>query len=73
MDNIQTYRIDTGFKINGLSFLLWNPTYKSSDISVITQNITLENFKYLIFNNINSILDRIEVIDSSNVVKIADF
>jgi hypothetical protein len=73
VDNIQTYRIDTGFKINGLSFLLWNPTYKSSDISVITQNITLENFKYLIFNNINSILDRIEVIDSSNVVKIADF
>jgi hypothetical protein len=52
---------------------MWNPTYPDTDISVFTQNITIENFKFPIFNNIDNILNRIEIVEKTNAIKIADF
>ena len=43
VDNIQTYRSDINLSINGLSFVIWNPTYSGTDIYTFTQNTKLEN------------------------------
>ena len=73
VDNIQTYRSDINLSINGLSFVIWNPTYSGTDIYTFTQNTKLENFKFPIFFNIENIMNRIEVVDKSSTIKIADF
>jgi hypothetical protein len=73
VDNIKTYRSDIDLTIDGLSFVIWNPTYPETDVNVFTQNITLENFKFALFNNIENILDRIEIVEKTNAIKIADF
>lgn len=73
VQNIQTSRADIGIQIEGISFLIWNPIYPDNDINIYTQNIIIENFKFPIFNNINNILDRIEVVERTNAIKIADF
>jgi hypothetical protein len=73
VDSIQTYRSDINLTIDGLSFVVWNPTYPETDVNVFTQNLTIENFKFPIFNNIENILDRIEIVEKSNSIKIADF
>jgi len=73
VQNIQTRRADIGIQIEGISFLIWNPIYPESDINIYTQNIIIENFKFPIFNNINNILNRIEIVERTNAIKIADF
>lgn len=73
VQNIQTRREDINIQIEGISFLIWNPIYPESDINIYTQNIIIENFKFPIFNNINNILDRIEIVERTNAIKIADF
>lgn len=73
VDNIQTYREDVDVVIDGLSFLVWNPIYPNNDINVYSQNVTLENIKYPIFNNLENIVDRVEIVEKTNSIKIADF
>ena len=73
VDNIKSYRSDINLTADGLSFVIWNPTYPDTDISVFTQNITIDNFKFPIFNNIDNILNRIEIVEKTNAIKIADF
>ena len=73
VDNVQTHRADVDINIEGISFLIWNPVYPDKDINVYTQNLIIENFKYPIFNNLNFILDRIEVVEKTGVIKIAEF
>lgn len=73
VDSIKSYRSDINLTSDGLSFVLWNPTYPDTDISVFTQNVTIDNFKFPIFNNINNILNRIEIVEKTNAIKIADF
>lgn len=73
VQNIQTSRADIGIQIEGISFLIWNPTYPDKDVNIYTQNVIIENFKFPIFNNISNILDRIEVVERTNAIKIADF
>lgn len=73
VSNIQTYRADVNISIEGISMLIWNPIYPDGDINVYTQNITIENFKYPIFNELNDILNRIEIVEKSGVIKIAEF
>ena len=73
VQNIQTQRRDANITIEGISFLIWNPIYPDKDVQIYTQNINIENFKFPIFNNINSILNRIEIVEGFNAVKIADF
>lgn len=73
VDNVQTHRADVDITIEGISLLIWNPVYPDKDINVYTQNLVIDNFKYPIFNNLSSILDRIEIVEKTGVIKIADF
>jgi hypothetical protein len=71
--NIQTYRYDTDTSIKGISVLMWNNLYPYQDATVHTQNINLEYFQYPVFNNIENITSRIEVVDVNGSVKPVDF
>jgi hypothetical protein len=71
--SIQTYREDTKSGVDEISFLVWNSKYPTDDINVYTQSIHLDYFQFPIFNNIENLAQRIEIIDISNSVKVPEF
>jgi hypothetical protein len=73
VDKIQTYRSDTKTYIDGISLLIWNDAYPTLDIDTYTQNYQLKNFQYPIFNNIENLISRINVIEPSGVIQVTDF
>jgi hypothetical protein len=73
VENVETYRSDTDTSVNGISILLWNNLYPDQDTAVYTQNITLGYFQYPVFNDIENITSRIEVIEQSGSIKAVDF
>lgn len=73
VENVETYRSDTDTSVNGISILLWNDLYPSQDTAVYTQNVTLGYFQYPVFNNINDIASRIEVVEQTGSIKATDF
>ena len=73
VQNVETYRSDTDTAVNGISLVFWNDLYPTQDIAVHTQNITLGYFQYPVFNNINDITSRIQVIEQSGSIKSVDF
>ena len=52
--------IDTGVEIEGISLILWNPSYSETDIMTTSQNIILPYFKAVYLNSIDSIINRIK-------------
>lgn len=73
VENVETYRSDTNTSANGISILMWNDLYPYQDTKVYSQNLTLEYFQYPIFNNINDITSRIEVVEQSGFIKAVEF
>jgi len=73
VERVQTYRSDIDTYLEGISFIFWNSTYPEADAKVFSQNIQLENFKYPIFNNIQNLFSRIEIVEKNMFIKAADF
>jgi len=73
VENVDTYRYDTNTSVNGISILLWNDLYPNQDSKVYAQNVTLGFYQYPVFNNINDIGSRIEVVEPSGYIKAVDF
>jgi hypothetical protein len=73
VNKIQTYSSDTNTTIDGLSLLIWNDAYPTLDVNTYTQNYQLQEFQYPIFNNIENLISRINVIEPSGVIQITDF
>lgn len=71
---VYTQRLDTGELVEGISLLVWNPSYPTNDITTTTKNFTLKAFQALYFYDIESIVDRItvdaDVSQSTSVVNI---
>lgn len=73
IERIQTYRTDNNLIIEGLSFIFWNSVYPESDSTVNSQNIQLQNFQYPIFNDIDNLFSRIDIVEKTGSIKAADF
>jgi len=73
VQSIQTYRSDTNTSVNGVSFLVWNELYPTQDVSVHSQNVTLQYFQYPVFNNIDNLASRIQVIQPTHTINPVDF
>lgn len=73
VENVDTYRYDTNTFVNGISILLWNDLYPNQDSTVYTQNVTLGFYQYPVFNDINNIGSRIEIVEPSGYIKAVDF
>jgi hypothetical protein len=57
--DVKTYNTITKEYTDGISLLAWNYFYPNNDKKVYNQNVTLENFKFPVFNNIDNIQDSI--------------
>lgn len=73
VSRIRTHRKDTDTYINGLSLLVWNDAYPKLDIDTHTQNYELQSFQYPVFNNVENLISKINVIEPSGVIQITDF
>jgi hypothetical protein len=62
--NIKTFNSFENTYFNGISFITWNPVFDGVDESLINQTSTLPFFKFPYFYRPNSIINRIEVVDS---------
>jgi hypothetical protein len=60
VDTFFTTRLDTpDIKIEGLSLFVWNPIYPDNDKTFTINNINLQNFEYVYFNNLDSLANKI--------------
>jgi hypothetical protein len=59
---IETVRSDTGYSVNKLNFIYWNPYYEDVDISSISQNLTLSFFKFPYYYELTNLINSIEVL-----------
>lgn len=73
VQRVQTYRSDIDTYVEGISLLFWNNVYPENDSNVYSQNVTLENFKYPIFNNVSNITSRITIKEVTGSIKASDF
>jgi hypothetical protein len=73
VDRIQTYRSDTDTYVDGLSFLVWNQSYPTLDVSVHGYNFELQHFQYARFNNITNLINKIKVIEPTGIIQITDY
>ena len=61
VNSVYTQRLDTGEIIQGVSLVVWNPSYPSNDITITAKNYQLEDFQALYFSDINDFSNRIIV------------
>ena len=61
VSSIYTQRLDTGVILQGLSLVIWNPSYPDNDISITNKSYQLSDFQALYFNDITDFSNRIVV------------
>ena len=59
---IETVRTDTGYTVNKLNFIYWNPYYENVDIGIISQNISMKYFQFPFYYEITNLINSIEVL-----------
>lgn len=62
VENIYTYRTDTKQKSQGISICVWNPVYDNQDVTITSQNITLDKFKFPYLHNSTSLIQKITIV-----------
>jgi uncharacterized membrane protein (UPF0127 family) len=73
VDYIKTYRSDIDTYIDGLSLLVWNTVYPTLDCDVYSYNFELQYFQYPMFNDIDNLINRIKVIETTGSISITDY
>jgi hypothetical protein len=73
VESIKTYRSDIDTYVEGLSFLVWNYVYPSLDSEVYSQNLQLGYYQYPLFNNIDNLASRINIVEPTGIIQITDF
>jgi hypothetical protein len=73
VEKIQTYRQDLDLYVDGLCLLMWNKNFPNLDTKVNTSNVKLEYFQYPNFNNIDTIINKIKIINSSGVISLTNY
>jgi DNA-dependent RNA polymerase auxiliary subunit epsilon len=61
VDSIATRRVDTGYEVPLLSFVIWNPAYENEDIQISSQNIKLKAFEFAYFYQLENLLSKVVV------------
>ena len=65
---LKTSNTEEAINFEGLSFVAWNPMFEGVDETLINQTTTLPYFKYPYIFRPNTLINRIEVIDSTGRV-----
>lgn len=59
---IETVRRSTGYSVDKLNFMYWNPFHDTIDIGTINQNKTLKFFQFPFYYKITNLINNIEVV-----------
>lgn len=59
--SIATRRIDTGYEVPGVSYIVWNPLYEQDDVIFTSQEYKLENFMFAYFYEVSNLFSKIIV------------
>lgn len=59
--SVVTRRIDTGYEVPGISYIVWNPLYEQDDVTFTSQNYKLKNFMFAYFYEISNLTTKIIV------------
>lgn len=59
---IETVRRTTGYSVDKLNFMYWNPFHDTIDIGTINQNKTLKFFQFPFYYKITNLINNIEVV-----------
>lgn len=74
VDYFMTTRVDNpDAKVQGLSFLVWNPLYSTNDIRVTQNNITSQYFEYFYFNDLQNIENRIDILSVTGTIPSTEY
>lgn len=73
IESIQTYRNDIDLSINGLSFVCWNAAYPSIDSKIHNSNFKIDYFQYPVFNNLEKLINKIKIINTTGVISTTDY
>jgi hypothetical protein len=65
VSQLNTVRLDTGEKISGLSFFVWNPNYPDLDKTILRNDIILQPFEFLFFEDLVNVSSKFFVTESS--------
>lgn len=66
---IRSKRTDTDQTFNGLALYMWNPVYPDIDKSIIVNDITLQDFEFVFFDELERLFSKIEVIEPSSFIQ----
>jgi hypothetical protein len=73
VDKIQTYRSDIDLSVDGLSLLVWNKNYPNLDAKVNNFNVKLNYFQYPSFNNIQNLINKIKIVNSTGIISLINY
>lgn len=62
VENVYTTRNDTGQKTQGISICVWNPVYETQDVTITTQNLKLDIFKFPYLHDVTNLINKLEII-----------
>jgi hypothetical protein len=65
ISEINTVRLDTGERVSGISFFMWNPSYPELDRQVVRNNVVLKPFEFLYFERLANISEKFFVTESA--------
>jgi phosphotransferase system IIB component len=58
--------VNGNLAVNGVSFIVYNPSYPQNDITSTTKNFTVQTFQTVYLDNIDEIMTRVEVVPEVN-------
>jgi hypothetical protein len=73
VEKVQTYREDINTTFDGLSMVIWNKSYPDLDIKTNNFSIKMDYFQFPVFNNLNNLINKIKIINSSGILSLTDY
>jgi len=61
--SLSTRRVSTGYEVPQLSFTVWNPLYPEDDITITSQNVSLDVFMFPFFYNKLQLSTKITIVN----------
>jgi hypothetical protein len=73
VEKVQTYRSDLNISFDGISMAVWNKSYPDLDIKTNNFSIKMDYFQFPVFNNLENLINKIKIINSSGILSLTDY
>lgn len=73
VEKVQTYREDLNISFDGITMAVWNKSYPDLDIKTNNFSVKMDYFQFPVFNNLDNLVNKIKIINSSGVLSLTDY